>query len=109
MPGPELPAVAVESAVGDLVLFHHSLYHGVYNHGWGRRVIQGSFASFPVGTAHFASYARNGGLPSPGRSRLVEVSAAGEVAARALSAAECAALKAASEEAHEVCPGRVCH
>ena len=53
--GPDLPCVAVESQPGDVVIFHQSLWHAVFN-GWpGRRYIALKYAAEPTTDKHLAS------------------------------------------------------
>ena len=59
--GPDVPSVAIESEPGDFVLFHHSLYHAVYNHSPDRRLVQGSWVAYPDTPEFKASCFRSGG------------------------------------------------
>ena len=59
--GDEMPCVAVESSPGDVVFFHQSLWHAVFN-GWpGRRYIALKYAAEPVTDKHISSLAYYGG------------------------------------------------
>ena len=61
VPGPDLPCVAVESRPGDVVIFHQSLWHAVFN-GWpGRRYIALRYAAEPVNDKQLASLGHYGG------------------------------------------------
>lgn len=57
--GAELPSVALESTVGDLILFHHSLYHAVYNHHPARKLFNASFIALPNSSERLASLWRH--------------------------------------------------
>lgn len=53
--GQELPAFAIETVPGDVVIFNHYLYHGVYRGDGARRYIAMKFVSRPTKATHFAS------------------------------------------------------
>ena len=53
--GQDLPAVPLETTPGDVVIFNHYLYHGVYRGDGARRYIAMKFVSRPTKAAHFAS------------------------------------------------------
>ena len=57
--GVEIPSVAVEATVGDIVFFHHSMYHAVFNHAPDRRLLAYWFVGFPDSDARLASLWRN--------------------------------------------------
>lgn len=97
--GPELPSVAIESEPGDFVLFHHSLYHAVYNHDAGRRLVQGSWSAYPDSPEFQASAFRSGGGIFTPRAALA---AHGDIAVQqlTLSQDDAVALKAKCEAAH---------
>ena len=60
VPGPDMPCVAIESQPGDVVFFHQSLWHSVFN-GWpGRRYMALKYAAKPVSDKQFASLAHYG-------------------------------------------------
>jgi ectoine hydroxylase-related dioxygenase (phytanoyl-CoA dioxygenase family) len=56
--GQDLPAFALETTPGDVVLFDHYLYHGVYKGDGSRRYLAMKFVSQPTKAAHFASLLR---------------------------------------------------
>ena len=61
VPGDEMPCVAVESRPGDVIFFHQSLWHAVFN-GWpGRRYIALKYAAEPVTDKQVSSLAYYGG------------------------------------------------
>lgn len=53
--GQDLPAFPLETTPGDVVIFNHYLYHGVYQGGGARRYIAMKFVSRPTKAAHLAS------------------------------------------------------
>ena len=57
--GADLPSVALESTVGDLIFFHHSLYHAVYNHHPNRKLFNASFIGLPNTPERLASLWRH--------------------------------------------------
>ena len=57
--GVEIPSVAVEATVGDIVFFHHSMYHAVFNHAPDRRLLAYWFVGYPDTDARLASLWRN--------------------------------------------------
>ena len=50
-----MPSVSVEATVGDIVLFHHSMYHAVFNHAMDRRLLAYWFVGYPDTEERFAS------------------------------------------------------
>ena len=52
--GEDLPCVILDSQPGDLVMFNHYLYHGVYHKHPNRRYITMKFAAKPTTTKHVA-------------------------------------------------------
>jgi len=97
--GPDVPSVAIESEPGDFVLFHHSLYHAVYNHSPDRRLVQGSWVAYPDTPEFKASCFRSGGGIFTARPALAAHSDA-DIRQLTLSEAEAAALKEECEAAH---------
>jgi phytanoyl-CoA hydroxylase len=57
--GRDVPATAIEATPGDFVLFHHSLYHAVYNHQPDRRLLQFGFVGYPDSAERLASLWRH--------------------------------------------------
>jgi hypothetical protein len=57
--GADLPSTALESTVGDLILFHHSMYHSVYNHQPDRKLFTASFIAQPNTPERLASLWRH--------------------------------------------------
>lgn len=57
--GVDIPSVAVEATVGDIVFFHHSMYHAVFNHAPNRRLLAYWFVGYPDSDARLASLWRN--------------------------------------------------
>ena len=57
--GVEVPSVAVEATVGDIVFFHHSMYHAVFNHAPDRRLLAYWFVGYPDSDTRLASLWRN--------------------------------------------------
>lgn len=57
--GQDLPSVAIEAQLGDLVFFHHSMYHAVFNHQPDRRLLAYWFVGFPDTPQRLASLWRN--------------------------------------------------
>ena len=57
--GVEIPSIAVEATVGDIVFFHHSMYHAVFNHAPDRRLLAYWFVGYPDTDARLASLWRN--------------------------------------------------
>eukprot|EP01050_Picozoa_sp_SAG11_P012836 SAG11_NODE_1454_length_4879_cov_4.858577_2_plen_194_part_00 len=57
--GANLPSTALESTRGDLILFHHSLYHAVYNHHPDRKLFTVSFIGLPNTPERLASLWRH--------------------------------------------------
>jgi len=53
--GQDLPAFPLETMPGDVIIFNHYIYHGVYKGGSERRYIAMKFVSQPTKPAHFAS------------------------------------------------------
>ncbi|MEZ4866758.1 MAG: phytanoyl-CoA dioxygenase family protein [Caldilineaceae bacterium] len=53
--GQDLPAFPLETTPGDVVIFNHYLYHGVYRGDGTRRYIAMKFVSRPTKAAHIAS------------------------------------------------------
>lgn len=101
--GPELPSVAIESEPGDFVLFHHSLYHAVYNHSEARRLVQGSWVAYPDSPEFKASCFRSGGGIFTARPALAAHTDA-DVRQLTLSEEGATALKADCEAAHRKLP-----
>lgn len=56
--GQDLPAFPLETTPGDVVIFNHYLYHGVYKGDGARRYIAMKFVSQPTKAAHLASLLR---------------------------------------------------
>ena len=56
--GQDLPAFPLETTPGDVIIFDHYIYHGVYKGGGERRYIAMKFVSQPTKPAHFASLQR---------------------------------------------------
>ena len=102
--GRDVPSVAVESKPGDFVLFHQSLFHYVWNHAPGRRVIQISWAGYPDTLARLASNWRNAQWPFSERQHS-RLGAHPNPAVRAMCLApdEVAPMRAAAERAHMTC------
>ena len=67
--GPDMPSVPIESEPGDVVFFHQSLWHAVFN-GWpNRRYIALKYAAKPMTDKQIASlvyYSKNDVLNVPG-------------------------------------------
>lgn len=101
--GPELPSVAIESQPGDFVLFHHSLYHAVYNHSEARRLVQGSWVAYPETPEFKASCFRSGGGIFTARPALAAHKNP-DVRQLTMSEEGAAALKAECEAAHRQLP-----
>jgi hypothetical protein len=100
----DVPSVAVESKLGDFVLFHQSLFHYVYNHAPGRRVIQISWAAYPDTPERLASCWRNAQWPFSARqSNRLGAHPNPAVRAMCLAPAEVPAMRAAAEQAHLSC------
>ena len=57
--GQDLPSVAIEAELGDLVFFHHSMYHAVFNHQPDRRLLAYWFVGYPDTPQRLASLWRN--------------------------------------------------
>ena len=57
--GQDLPSVAIEAQLGDLVFFHHSMYHAVFNHQPDRRLLAYWFVGYPDTPQRLASLWRN--------------------------------------------------
>ena len=57
--GAEIPSVAIEATVGDIVFFHHSMYHAVFNHAPDRRLLAYWFVGYPDSDTRLASLWRN--------------------------------------------------
>ena len=57
--GVDMPSVAVEATVGDIVFFHHSMYHAVFNHAPDRRLLAYWFVGYPDSDTRLASLWRN--------------------------------------------------
>ncbi len=55
MSGADVPCFALETEPGDMVIFNHSLFHGVYGKQSRRRYIALKFAARPTCDADFAS------------------------------------------------------
>ena len=55
MPGDQVPCYALETEPGDMLIFNHSLFHGVYGKQGRRRYIALKFAACPTCDADFAS------------------------------------------------------
>ncbi|AWT59210.1 MAG: hypothetical protein DF168_00391 [Candidatus Moanabacter tarae] len=55
MSGDQVPCYAIESEPGDMLIFNHSLFHGVYGKQGLRRYIALKFAACPTCDANFAS------------------------------------------------------
>lgn len=53
--GQDLPAFPLETTPGDVVIFNHYLYHGVYQGDGARRYIAMKFVSRPTKATHLAS------------------------------------------------------
>ena len=53
--GPDVPCHAAETTPGDIVIFHHSLYHAVYGKRGARRYIALKFVAPPVGDEQILS------------------------------------------------------
>ena len=56
--GTELPCTVLSVTPGELIIFHHSLFHGIYYHYDGRTVVAAKFAARPTDIAHHASNMR---------------------------------------------------
>ena len=55
VPGPAMPSVSLESSPGDVIFFHQSIWHSIFN-GWaGRRYIALKFVAKPETDNHLAS------------------------------------------------------
>lgn len=100
----DVPAVAVESKLGDFVLFHQSVFHYVYNHAPGRRVIQISWAGYPDTPDRLASNWRNAQWPFSARQgNRLGAHPNPAVRAMCLAPEEVATMRAAAEQAHLTC------
>lgn len=53
--GQDLPGFPLETTPGDVIIFDHYIYHGVYQGDGARRYIAMKFVSQPTKPAHFAS------------------------------------------------------
>ena len=53
--GPDVPCHSAETTPGDIVIFHHSLYHAVYGKRGARRYIAMKFVTPPVGDEQILS------------------------------------------------------
>ena len=56
--GTEFPCHPLETNPGDVIFFHHCLYHGVYGGGPGRRYVAFKFCSRPRNAEQLASIQR---------------------------------------------------
>ena len=96
-----VPSVAVESQLGDFILFHQSLFHYVYNHAPGRRVIQCSWAGYPDTPDRLASCWRNAWWPfSPRQHARFGDHPNPSVRAMCLAPAEAVEMREAAEAAN---------
>ena len=58
--GDELPCIGLESQPGDLVLFNHYIYHGVYHKKLNRRYIALKYAAKPTMAEHVKALSAHG-------------------------------------------------